>query len=496
MEPPVRADIEIIEFEGRTLVVAQVPELDPRFKPCFVKQRGEFHGSFTRGGDGDRRLTDFEIHLLHTNRGQPQDDREPVDGATIDDLDGDEVAYTLRRIRQRQRRAFAGMDDLAVLRRLNVVTSVDEGRLVPTIAGLLTFGEYPQQFFPQLNVTFVVYPGRSPEDRAPGGPRFLDNRSFDGPIPLIVEDAIAAVVRNMAVRSFIEGAGRRDVQDYPVEALREAIVNGLVHRDYSPYSRGTAVQIVMFADRLVIANPGGLFGAVTEDDLGGEGVSSTRNPVLMKLLQDVRLPDSDRTVCENRGSGIPNMLREMRQTGSALPEFHNRITRFRVTLPKHALLDEETMAWLAALGSEGLTPTQHMGLALMRDGRTITNQTLRNLGLDSRRATLELSDLVSRGLAIRVGERRHARYLLGPSIADLDVGASPKERGTGGTADREATVLDMMPVGHALSRHDIQQATGLPQATVVRAINGLMAAGRVEATAPARSPARKYRRRW
>jgi ATP-dependent DNA helicase RecG len=349
MEPPVRAEIDILDVDDHPLVVAQVPELDPRFKPCFVKQRGEYHGSFTRGGDGDRHLTDFEIHLLHTNRGQPQDDRDAVAGATLDDLDGDEIAYMLRRIRQRQRRAFAGMNDIDVLRRLNVIVSLEDGRVVPTLAGLLTFGLYPQQFFPQLNATFVVYSGIAPDDRAPSTPRFLDNRSFDGPLPLIVEDAIAAIIRNMAVRSFIEGAGRRDVYDYPVEALREAIVNALVHRDYSPYSRGTPVQIVMFADRLVIANPGGLFGAVAEDDLGGEGVSSTRNPVLMKLLQDVRLPDSDRTVCENRASGIPNMLRETREAGSAPPLFDNRITRFRLTFPKHMLLNEQTMAWLSQL---------------------------------------------------------------------------------------------------------------------------------------------------
>jgi len=256
----------------------------------------------------------------------------------------------------------------------------------------------------------VAYPGSSTEDVPIGGPRFLDNRTFDGPIPYIVEEAVAAVLRNTSVRSFVEGTGRRDVYDYPVEALREVIVNALIHRDYSIYSRGTPVQIVLYTDRLTVANPGGLFGAVTEDDLGGEGVSSTRNPVLVKLLQDVHLPDSDRTVCENRASGIPTMLRELRRAGSALPQFHNRITRFKVVLPRHAE----------------------------------------------------------------------------PSFSERPTATSP--------ADREAAILKVLSAGTELSRHDIQLATGLNQMATLRTLETLIASGKVEATAPAKSPLRRYRK--
>lgn len=473
-------------------MVAEVPELDPRFKPCYVKSRGEYNGSFTRGGDGDRRLTDFEIHLLHTNRGQPDDDRQPVPRATAADLDTLAVESLLRRVRQRQRRAFEGLDDTGVLGRLNILTPDAGGSLVPTLGGLLALGAYPQQFFPQLNATFVVYPGLSAEDVAPGGPRFLDNRTFEGPIPAILEEAVAAVLRNTSVRSFVEGTGRRDVHDYPVEALREVIANALIHRDYSPYSRGTPVQIVLYADRLSVANPGGLFGAVTEDDLGGEGVSSTRNSVLVKLLGDVYLPDSDRTVCENRASGIPTILREMRRAGSALPEFHNRINRFKVVLPRHALLAPDTVTWIETLGAPGLTATQRMALAQLHDGRAITNQTMRNLGLDGRRATIELADLVTRGLAVRIGESRHARYLLAP----VDVAGRPHRTVSDGPSpsDHQAAILDALSASPDMSRRDIQRATGLGQMATLRALELLIATGKVEATAGPRSPLRRYRR--
>jgi ATP-dependent DNA helicase RecG len=491
LEPPVRAEIDIVDLDGGAVVVAEVPELDPRFKPCYVKARGEYNGSFTRGGDGDRRLTDFEIHLLHTNRGQPNDDRQPVPGASLADLDSNAVESLLRRVRQRQRRAFGDLGDSVALRRLNVVVPDDTGEPVPTLGGILALGSYPQQFFPQLNATLIVYPGLSAEDVTPSGPRFLDNRTFEGPIPYIVEEAVAAVLRNTSVRSFVEGAGRRDVYDYPVEALREVIVNALVHRDYSPYSRGTPVQIVLYADRLSVANPGGLFGAVTEDDLGGEGVSSTRNPVLVKLLQDVRLPDSDRTVCENRASGIPTMLRELRRSGSALPEFHNRITRFKVILPRHMLLTSEIMSWINGLGATNLSSTQQMALAQMHDGRAITNQTMRNFGLDGRRATTELVDLVTRGLAVRIGEGRHSRYVLAPELVRPPQGT---RRSTAAADTRDAAILRALSSGAELSRRDIEKATGLSQAIVIRTLDELIATGKIEATAPPKSPHRRYRR--
>lgn len=491
MEPPVRAEIDIVDFEGGAVVVAQVTELDPRFKPCYVKAQGEYNGSFTRGGDGDRRLTDFEIHLLHTNRGQPDDDRQPVPDATLQDLDSVEVDFLLRRLRRQQRRAFDGLDDAAVLKRINVAALNSAGDLVPTLGGILSLGTYPQQFYPQLNATFVAYPGLSAEDVSAGGPRFLDNRTFDGPIPYIVDEAIAAVIRNTSVRSFVDGSGRRDVNDYPAEAVREAVVNALIHRDYSPYSRGTPVQIVLYADRLVISNPGGLFGAITEDDLGGEGISSTRNPVLVKLLQDVRLLGTDRTVCENRASGIPTMLRELRRSGSAPPEFHNRITRFKVIMPRHALLDRETIEWINSLGVVGLTATQQMALAQMRDGRSSTNQTMRNLGLEPHRATAELGDLVSRGLAVRIGERRHARYVLAPSPYAATTAVVPAPLVSG---SREDVVLAAIKPGEEVARREIEQRTGLGPAATGRALNILLAAGRVEATARPRSPMRRYRR--
>ena len=90
--------------------------------------------------------------------------------------------------------------------------------------------------------------------------------------------------RNMKRRSIVRGLFREDLWEYPETAIREALVNALAHRDLSPAARGTPVQIQMFPDRLEIVNPGGLYGAVTVDQLGQEGISSARNQLLMRLL--------------------------------------------------------------------------------------------------------------------------------------------------------------------------------------------------------------------
>jgi ATP-dependent DNA helicase RecG len=84
----------------------------------------------------------------------------------------------------------------------------------------------------------------------------------------------------------------------------------------------------MYPDRFLVRNPGGLFGPVSEGELGAEGISSSRNPVLSALLQEVQLPDSDRVICENRGTGIPTMLEQLRRSGTASVRFANAISHF------------------------------------------------------------------------------------------------------------------------------------------------------------------------
>ena len=266
--PPVRGEIEIERVEGGYVVRLDVDEADPIDKPCFVTAKGTYGGSFVRGGDGDRRLTEYEVTQLIANKSQPVWDREPVSEALREDLDETEVRRLLDRVRANQPRVFGDIPDDEALVVLGGLTDLD-GRLVPTLAGVLCLGRHPQRFFPQLNASLVLVAGSHMGEGNPGAPRFLENRTFDGTVPEIVSELVAAVRRNTAHGAVVAGVGRRDVDDYPDEVVREAIVNAVMHRDYSPHARGTQVQVEIYSDRLVVRNPGGIFGGGRPGQLRG-----------------------------------------------------------------------------------------------------------------------------------------------------------------------------------------------------------------------------------
>jgi ATP-dependent DNA helicase RecG len=199
------------------------------------------------------------------------------------------------------------------------------------MGGILALGRYPQQFFPALSLTFVVYPGNDVGEPGPAQERFLDNARIDGPIPSMLHATLEVLQRNSKRASVVRGLYREDLDEYPATAMREAIINALAHRDLSSASRGTPVQVQMFPNRLVVVNPGGLYGPITVDLLGREGISSARNQTLLRLLEDVTPIGEKQAICENRGSGVGAMLTSLRDAGLPNPVFDNRIASFRVT---------------------------------------------------------------------------------------------------------------------------------------------------------------------
>lgn len=311
--------------------------------------------------------------------------------------------------------------------------------------------------------------------------------TLEGSIPVMARDTLAVIRRNMSRRAVIADAGRQDVWEYPETALREAVVNALVHRDLSSTARGTQIQVEMYPDRLVIKNPGGLFGPVTIDNLGEEGISSARNATLIKLLEDVPLPGETRTVCENRGSGIRSMLDSLLRAGMSPPQFADRISSFTVTFPNHTLLSEETVRWIAALGEHGLTDSQCVALAMLREEEALDNRAYRTAtGVDSRIATAELQDLVARELVTQTGTRRWAQYRLSPRLS-ARAGSTPR-------ADRRPALLAAL-ANETLSRGELAARTGLSDQTVRRWLTIMRQEGSVELSGNSpRSTNARYRR--
>lgn len=338
MTPPVRPNIQVLEFEGFPILVAQIPEKLPRDKPCYITASNLYQGSYIRTGDGDRRMSSYEINRLMDERQQPRYDAEVVDTATIDDLDPALVSALLARERKIHARNFANLEDLEALQRLNILAADGDG-LRPTLAGLLAIGKYPQQFFPRLCIAFAVYPGTNKAEVTRSGLRLLDSQTIVGPIPAMIEDCISAIMRNMRMGAIVHGSFRKNIPDYPIVALREAIVNALMHRDYSPESHGTPVQVDLFPDRLEISNPGGLFGNVTIDTLG-KGISSSRNQFLANILENTPYEDG-LFVAENRGTGYQVIEKSLADALMPAPLPHDSILSFSLTFMKRRLTSSE-----------------------------------------------------------------------------------------------------------------------------------------------------------
>jgi ATP-dependent DNA helicase RecG len=125
----------------------------------------------------------------------------------------------------------------------------------------------------------------------------------------------------------MEGPFRSEAPDYPLIAVREAVTNALMHRDYSQLARGTQVQVNLYTDHLEILNPGGLYGTVTLSKLGGRGLSSARNQRLSTLLEEVPYPGAG-MVAENRGSGYLMIESQLQAAGLAPPEPDDDISSF------------------------------------------------------------------------------------------------------------------------------------------------------------------------
>lgn len=404
MEPTLRPEFTMDEIEDETVVAVEIEEIPSAQKPYFYKQAGLPKGAYIRVGNTNRQMTEYEVFGYLGARGQPTHDEEVVSDATMDDLDQGLINEYLDRLRSsRPRAGFLDGSHQDVMKRLRVLLN-DNGVLRPTIAGLLMFGRYPQEFFPQKMITFVQYFGVTEDEKTPQGARFVDNRSFEGPIPEMVEQAETYVLGAMRKSALVEGMFRRDIPEYPREAFREAIANAVAHRDYSPYVRGSHIQIRMFADRLEVHSPGGLFGNVTVENLEDE--HSTRNARLMRMMEDMH-------IVENRGSGIKAMLQSMREANLEPPRFDDRRSSFRVTFLNHTLMNPESIAWLNQFSHIPLDDRQRLALIYLRHHESITNSEYRRLNrVDTTAAGQELRGLVQVGLVEQKGVGRWTTYTL------------------------------------------------------------------------------------
>ena len=332
----VKVDPPIIPFlswvknaePGRDVLAVRVP-IGPD-KP-YARVHNARKTYFIRVGDTSQEASRGELQRLFQASGNLHYGVKPVPGAGLDGLDR-------RRLKDYLISAPGGhppADDDAeawqtLLRNIDLMT-VSAGLPVATIDGMLLFGRNPNKFLPQSGIRAVCFPGTEPDyavraDEDLRGP-MVPLRSADRDIVELglVDQAWDFVRRNTIPTAHLESARKIQSWEYPESVVREAVVNALVHRDYS--ITGTDIMLAIFSDRLEITSPGRLPNTITTDGMKA-GARYARNQTLVNIMRDYGYVDA-------RGMGVRNkIIPGMRDHNGTEPDLIENEARFTVRLWK------------------------------------------------------------------------------------------------------------------------------------------------------------------
>jgi len=336
--------------DGKTIGLIGLPA-DAPDKP-YKSKRGSAWVSMIRVGSTSRDASNEEEARLYMQSGQLQYDRKPVPGASLDDLDLRRLSDYFRHVR---RQGAPDSQDREAWTRLLVNTELmaeDRGRAMPSTGGLLLFGLRPKRYLPQAGVTAVAYMGtmkdygaRARESlhgplvslfaapahrRGENYPSIARTFSEDSGVTEagLIEQAMDFVRRNIESKAWVDEGGQRQQKwDYPLESVREALVNAVAHRDYSIAVMD--IELSIYTDRLEIISPGRLPNTVTVEKMRA-GYRASRNELVKEVLRDYRY-------IEATGLGVPRKIVDgMREHNGTDPDLVEEETRFLVRLWKRS----------------------------------------------------------------------------------------------------------------------------------------------------------------
>lgn len=316
MEPVLRVATTECVINSKTVIAVEVPSREIYDRPVYYKGAGILKGSYSRVGDADEQMTDYEVYSYEAYKQHKQDDIREAIPETSKYLDWSLISDYINKVRANKPNTH-NLSNEELLELMGVYKNN-----TPTISSVLCFSKYPQAFYPQLCITAIVVPGYKIGDCDEDNNRFLDNKKIEGTIPEMLEGAINFVTRNMKTSvSFINGK-RIDNTEYPITAIREAVLNALVHRDYSIHTEGMPIRLEIYKDRIELVNTGGLYGPLNMDDIGRLR-ADTRNKTLISILEVMGK-------VENRYSGIPTIKKQMKEAGLREPLFISERGLFKV----------------------------------------------------------------------------------------------------------------------------------------------------------------------
>lgn len=264
----------------------------------------------------------------------------------------------------------------------------------------LLFSKDPAKSVPGATVQMVRRDGVGPDQGAA-----LERRELHGPVPELLDDVLAFIDKHTSHREAVVGTHRERIPEYPPAVLREAVLNGLAHRDYG--LAGATVDISIWDDRIEIRSPGPLPGHITLDNMRAEHYS--RNRRLMHVLKLFKL-------VEEYGEGIDRMFQEMEERLMEPPHFTATESSVTVTLLHRSALSIDDQVWLSLLGHIDLSPQERRVLVQARHGEGVTPRQLRRIFGEDTDVEPLLRGARAKGLLTKVGRGGGVRYVLSDEV--------------------------------------------------------------------------------
>ena len=315
-------------------------------------------------------------------------DNSVCEGATLRDIDNAQVADFVETAEANGRLTLRGSrSPRAVLRNFNLLR---DGK--PTNAAILLFGRNPRRFFNNAQVHCFHFLGT--EKRKP----IASQQPYEGRLLEVIDQAVEFVLGKFdrSVGTRMKSTQAPVEFEIPRSVVTEAVVNAVTHRNYR---HNGFVQVIVFADRIEVWNPGELPPGLTPEMLREPHGPIPRNPLIAEPLFRVKY-------VEKAGTGTTDMLADCREAGLPEPDFEQRGPHFVVTLWRDWLTDE-------IMASLGLSDRQLQAVRFVKsNGRITSGEYQEQIGAEPRTATRDLADLVEKGVLRRNGQKRGAYYTL------------------------------------------------------------------------------------
>lgn len=302
--------------------------------------------------------------------------------ATLNDIDENRIKIYLQKRNQTEYLQNHSIQDFFLSKKL---TSFQPDIKLKN-AAILFFAKDPQYFFPYLKIKLIRFNGNEPVE-------VLAYEEANGSLPQMIEQAYNFVQRFISRTFIIQNTTRRDLSVLPDDAVREAIINSVAHRDYFNKNE---IQLSIFDDRLEITNPGGLPEGMTQDLLGA--LSIQRNPTIYQFLKDYGY-------MEGIGSGISKIFKQMQERHLQKPKFVISKEFFRIILSMktHEVQHPE----------RDFNPRQLKALEYLKIHTKIQSHNYASYNKVSiPTAIKDLTDLVNKGVLKKVGSYKGAYYIL------------------------------------------------------------------------------------